>query len=157
MTHFYPRIDPGVETVMHSSRIRFRPVRLRLQRLSKDTYRIGRDSSDLGAVKLINGRWQSLKGKDAHWSRSSTHSSFRTACLYLARQDVWISSDGPQDYGSVRMIRVNVSTSWYTVVFHENGINIYEDFTLPELLSDAKQAELRLVLKVAKDFAREKL
>jgi len=81
----------------------------------------------------------------------------RKSVLKLARLWTFVSSDGPQNIGDVRMIRIDARGCWYTVIFDKHGRYIYEDHTLNKPLSVLKQAELKLVIREADKWAKENL
>ena len=142
---------------MRIDNLTFPPIRLGLRRLTKDAFEISRDGTVLGRVKRERDVWRALETRHSHWHDSHRATSFRTAALKLARQWTYVSSDGPQNFGQVHMIRVDARGCWYTVIFSPFGRNIYEDHTMGKALSPAKQAELKLVIREADKFAKENL
>jgi len=155
---------------MRIDNLRFHPVRLQALRMAPGTWKIKRTYDDkyLGTVRHVpqpQGPWSSLRVDQGNWYDSVQHRSFKTACLRLARMNVRLHSEGVQDYGECRMLRVGTGWgSWYTVIFHKHGPYIYDDHTIQfsgggprEILSEHKQAELRAVLQAVQKFQREKL
>jgi hypothetical protein len=152
---------------MRIDNIKWHPIRLQATRVSNDEYTIERDDVACGRVRREGlDKWRSWGPRDPQdgnyfASSSHTHSSFRAAVLYRARYGIYTSSDGPQNYGNLQMIRVNAEGAWFTVIFDKGARYVYEDFTLdPDhdgKMDDRKQAHLRKVTRVADDFARENL
>ena len=151
---------------MRIDSIPFHPVRLSMVRFKINGYRILRGNptasgkklpKDLGTVEYVDGRWRATNTSPAPYTDRYMCSSFRAAVLHLARIWMYTSRDGPQDYGSVRMIRVQAGGVWYTVIFDKGGRYVYEDYSIPEKLSDEGQAGLRKVVSVAEKWAKENL
>jgi len=148
---------------MRIDSIPFRPVHLEMTRRYPGRYQVFRgypgceQLKELGSVEYIDGRWVATNMSPPPYTDRYTCSSFRAAVLHLARIWTYTSSDGPQDYGSVRMIRVQAGGDWYTVIFDKGGWKVYEDYSIPEKLSDDHQAQLRKVVHVAEKWARENL
>ena len=149
---------------MRIDSIPFRPVRLSMVRFKSNGYRILRGNpdaaklpKDIGTVEYKDGRWRATNTSPPPYTDRHICSSFRAAVLHLARIWTHTSSDGPQDYGSVRMIRVQAGDNWYTVIFDKRGSYVYDDYSIPKMLPDHHQAQLRKVVHVAEKWARENL
>jgi hypothetical protein len=144
------------------------PVRLGMRRVRPNTWWISREDEVVGEVARTEEGWVSVRGRVRelddgrralmwdHLARSR-HPSFVSAVLRVARlEGIWASSDGPQDFGTVRMLRVSVASRWYTVVARGEDRYIYEDFTIPKEMTDEQQAVLRrAVLEAERVFGEE--
>lgn len=142
---------------MRIDNLKFHPIRLDLRRLGRDSFEISRQGKRLGCVRREHGVWRALEARHSHWHDSNQATSFRTAVLKLVRVWRYTSSDGPQNFGQVHMIRVDAKGCWYTIIFHKHGRLIYEDHTMGKVLSPEKQAELKLVIHRADQWAKEHL
>jgi len=162
---------------MRADNLKFHPIRLQMKRIQRGNWNIYRGNWEelnlIGKVTHHSVRnnlhywpseedrpWNAFPAKSA--LGGTAHSSFKGACLRLARlPSSLLSADRIQDYGDVRMLRINASEGlWYTVVFHKHGTLIYDDHTIQKhgtALSDQKQATLRSVLRAAEDWKKENL
>lgn len=143
---------------MRVDNLNWRPVRLGARRAGPNRWWISRGDEVVGEVRRAEGQWVSVRGRERvledgrnalMWDAfgRTAHPSFVSAALRVARLDgIWASSDGPQDFGRVHMLRVNVSTRWFTVVLDGDDRYVYEDFTLDRSFSDEEQAVMRRVL-----------
>jgi len=144
---------------MRVDNIKFHPVRLGLTRRRKDSYLLSRFGKTLGKVNYIDGQWWAFREGRPNWDRGDNYgASFKAAVLRLARISNYIPRDGPQDWGNVRMIRVQASGIWYTIIFHKGNKHIYEDYSIPkEDFNDEQQANLRCAIAEAEKWARKNL
>lgn len=145
---------------MRVDNIQFHPIRLGLRRLARGSFQLERDGVGLGTVKFVDGKWWASKPQQGarFFCGGTSFRSFRAAAVHLARCWTYSSSDDLQDYGSVRMLRVRAGTNWYTVIFdNKRGTYVYEDFSIPEPLSDEQQRQLRKVMTVIEKWAEENL
>lgn len=163
------RVVSSQRCVMRLDSIPFRPVRLVLTRLGRNSYGLARNGDHLGGIKYEDGKWWALKAASAYpYQDNHVFQSFRAAALFLAR--IWVyspragpGSRHPQDYGAVRMIRINTGPNWYTVIFQDKPpkrlVYVYDDQWLnPQKgISDFQQAHLRRVAAIADRFASENL
>jgi len=134
------------------------PVRLGMRRVRSGAWWLSREGKVVGEVRRDGEGWVAVRGHErVHEDGRNMlifdgfgmrgYPSFVAAALSVSRlEGIWGSSDGPQEFGAVRMVRVNVATNWYTVVTKGDERYVYEDFTIPEKLTDAGQAILRRVL-----------
>lgn len=137
---------------MRIDNINFHPIRLEAKRVSNKTYEIFRAGELRGTIKeLVDGWKVDVEGRNVHYARHRT-SSFKTAALSLCRLHMTASSDGPQDHGEIRTIRVNVASVWYTVMFHKHGTWVSQDSFGFDSLNDLQQARLRTVIAEAEKF-----
>lgn len=154
---------------MRVDNLRWHPVRLGMRRVRPNVWWISRGDRVVGEVGRLDDRWESVSGRERvlddgrnalMWDvfGRARHSSFVAAALRVSRlEGIWASSDGPQDFGTVHMLRVNVASRWYTVITKDGQRYIYEDFTISEKTTDEEQAILRRVLTEHERFLREKL
>lgn len=138
--------------------IKWNSIRIRATRISPHTWTIFRDGAEVGEVWCTrDGEWRSSRPKRSF----SRHSSFRTAVLGLTRtQHVWVNPDGPQDYGDVRMIRIQCATTWYTVIFHKGKPFVFDDFSVVDKdmqVSPQHQPILQKVVNEAHRWAKKNL
>lgn len=140
---------------MRAENINWHPVRLGLTRLNRGLWAIQRCGKDVGFVRCERGEWAWVRAmgnpnspeppdRIGGWVQRR---SFLASVLAVSRlSGVFPASRGPQDFGAVRMLRVCVSGSWYTVIITDKGDRfVYEDFSIPDKLNDWQQALLRLV------------
>lgn len=151
---------------MRVDNLNWHPVRLSLKRESSGVWRVSREGAVVGEVKRRGGVWSSVRGSLHVRGDGSTvllkppfsrkpFSSFRAAVLSVARlRHVTAGSDGPQDFGTVGMLRVCVSSCWHTVIFSGDERYVYEDFTIPDDMTDERQAILRQVLVEAERWKK---
>lgn len=155
---------------MRIDNLNFHPVRLQTMRTAQGCWRIKRATEEewLGMVKFTpNDARANRDSEPRPWTarpedrNSSTyHRSFRTAALRIARMNVSLDSDGVQDFGQCRVLRMGAWGFWYTVVLHNHGPWIYEDDSIQRVgktLPERKQAELRAVINAAEKFQKENL
>jgi hypothetical protein len=142
---------------MFAANIRWTPVRLESRRIDNNRHEILRGGELRGIVEFHKGVWRSRK-PPTKYSRGDIrdHESWRGAVLHLVRYSMlWTSSDGPQDYGQVRMLRINCATAWYTVIADGDRRYVYQDFTIPDEPEGRGQAMLRKVLAAAEGHLRD--
>lgn len=154
---------------MRVDNLTWRPVRLGMRRVRPNTWWISREDEVVGEVALTEEGWTAVRGcmrefSDGHqtlaWDRFARvrPPSFVTAALYVSRlTGVWTSSDGPQDLGDARVLRVCSDTQWYTVLLQRGERYIYEDHTIPVYLTDKRQARIRAVLVEVDRWEKENL
>ena len=138
--------------------MKWHPVRLGMRRVGANAWWISREGVVVGEVRFDDDLWIARKGHERVLEDGRNallfddfggqrHGGFRAAVLSVARvRRLWASSDGPQDLGDVRALRVNVVGRWYTVLLRKDERYIYEDHTIKENLTDEEQAVLRRVL-----------
>ena len=143
---------------MRVDNLQWHPVRLGLKRVRPNAWHLSREEVVLGEVCRHGDGWTAARGelgvtpdgRNVLWfDRCGEHhyDSFVAAALSVSRmKNVWASSDGPQDFGEVRMLRLNVASQWYTVLLKGDDRYIYQDFTIPDKLTDEGQAIVRRVL-----------
>lgn len=141
---------------MRVDNLTWHPVRLGMRRVRPNAWHISREEEVVGEVFLHrDGSWWAARGSiydfDGAGRRrtlwTATFDSFVAAALSVSRlRHVHADSDGPQDLGDARVLRVCVSPRWYTVLLKRGERYIYEDHTIPEKLTDEQQARLQLVL-----------
>lgn len=132
---------------MRVDNIRWHPVRLGLTRAGPNVWRVSRDGQLVGGVRRYSEGWFSFLAPPA--DGRARHPSFVAAVLRVSRlKGIWASSDGPQDFGLVHMLRINAATRWYTVIIDavRGDRYLYEDHTIRDQTTDEEQAVLRLVL-----------
>lgn len=149
---------------MRVDNIRWHPVRLGLTREGSNAWRVSRGGRVVGEIRRHPEGWVSIPVREAldgdghHMhvldrASRTQHSSFVSAVLKATRlRGIWASSDGPQDFGLVHMLRINVATRWYTVINDpmRGDLYLYEDFTVRDEMSDEQQGVLRRVLVEAR-------
>ena len=140
---------------MRADNIKWQPVRLQLERLGSQKYALSRHGSFLGTVRWNEGRWEIRRENER--GCACVRKSFRAACLFLARDLVRASSDGPQDYGKVHMIRVDCQGVWYTVIFDRNAVYLYQDFTISTEPTGLEHTLLRNVVPSDHEVAGSRL
>ena len=143
---------------MFVNQIQWTPVRLESRRIDNNHHEIFRDGELVGFVERHEGAWRSRKPKRSAypWDDCQPHSGWRAAVLRLARYSmIWASRDGPQDYGQVRMFRVNCATLWYTVIVDGDKRYVYQDFTISREPEGREQVMLRRVLDAAENHLRD--
>jgi len=143
---------------MRVDNLQWHPVRLGMRRVRPNAWWLSRKGHVVGEVRRDSEGWIAKQGSEGEtddgrkvlilgrfWEQR--HQSFIAAALSVTRlEGVWASSDGPQDFGDVRMLRLNVASQWYTVLLKGDDRYIYQDFTIPDKLTDEGQAIVRRVL-----------
>jgi len=142
---------------MFAANLRWSPVRLESRRISKNRHEIFRDDRSCGFVERYQGTWRSRVPES--WTPQGDcrdHPSWIAAVLRLARYSmIWTSSDGPQDHGLVRMLRVNCGTAWYTVIAKGDRRYVYEDASVSEQPRGRDQAVIWKVFRTAEAHLRD--
>jgi hypothetical protein len=137
---------------MRVDNINWHPIRVEAKRIANNTYEISRGGELRGTIEKLDDGWKTtVTGRHVYYAKHRT-SSFKTAVLTLCRLHMTPSSDGPQDHGEIRTIRVNVATVWYTVMFHKHGTWVLQDSFGKDSMNDLQQARLRTVLSEAAKF-----
>lgn len=136
---------------MRADNIKWSPVRLQSRRVDNNRHEIFRDGKLMGVVERHRGEWRSREPRPGYIGGSPRwHPSWRAAVLGLARHSsLWTSSDGPQDYGMVRMLRVRCATAWYTVIADRESRYVYPESTASLEPQGLQQTMLRRVLAAA--------
>ena len=142
---------------MQVGNIKWTPVRLESRRIGNNRHEIFRDGKLVGIMEQHKGTWRSHEPKSRHSVGTiRTCSSWITGVLHLTRYSMlWTAEEGPQDYGAVRMLRVNCATRWYTVIADGERRYVYEDFTISKEPEGRGRAMLRRVLAAAEGHLRE--
>jgi len=143
---------------MRIDNINFHPIRLEAKRIANKTYEISRNGEPRGTIKSLEDGWKIAVHDRKVYPSMHRASSFKAAVLKLCRMHMTASSDGVQDYGDRRTIRINVSSVWYMVTFHKNGNWVFQDtMSHTDVLSDIEQARLRVVVSEAEKFRKANL
>lgn len=141
---------------MRPDLVKWHPIRLSLERAGNNRWFLRRAGELVGHLRFSEGAWWAMGCSG--YAMNVRQSSFRTACLRLARSSVVCSNAEVQNYGTVRMIRVNVASAWFTVLFADQGdMYIYEDFTLRKPLNETQQTLMRQLLATAQRWRKENL
>lgn len=80
-----------------------------------------------------------------------SHKSFVGAVLSVSRK-TGIYTGKVQDFGQVRMLRLNVNGMWFTVIKDGDSRYLYQDFTIPDSLTDDQQIRLKRVLLKSEEW-----
>lgn len=143
---------------MRADNLTWHPVRLGMRRVRPHVWWISREDEVVGEVVFTKEGWISRQGRvrvldDGRNALAFDsfghvrHPSFVSAAVRVSRlEGIWADSDGPQDLGDARVLRVCVATRWYTVLLQRGERYIYEDHTIPDDLTDEQQVRLQRVL-----------
>lgn len=138
--------------------IKWHPVRLGLERVNSKVWWISRERSIVGRVCRTAEGWTStraFRGKDGETLfdllDKCSHKSFVGAVLSVSRK-TGIYTGKVQDFGQVRMLRLNVNGMWFTVIKDGDSRYLYQDFTIPDSLTDDQQIRLKRVLLKSEEW-----
>lgn len=148
-------------------------VRLSAKRVRSHVWWIFRGENLVGEVRYEKDSWVAIRGSETtlddgrkaiiYGDQPNAFPSFRTAVLAISRFTRMGMDDQPEDMGNVRMLRIRVSATWYTVLLKGGERYIYEDFSLPSVgysgqkLDLKQQAGLKQVLAQVDRWERENL